>query len=81
MNAHYQELLEAVSRRLEVVADRGHYERDPTGHLQELMRASAALDEKVKALPANTDPQLRHFLERQSYLKAVDWLKAALAEG
>ena len=35
----------------------------------------AHLDALVVALPADCDPQLRHFLERQSYAKALDWLQ------
>ncbi|MFZ4599267.1 MAG: hypothetical protein ACOYNN_11530 [Terrimicrobiaceae bacterium] len=38
--------------------------------------AAARLDALIVALPPGTDPTLRHYLERQSYTKALDWLAA-----
>lgn len=75
-NAFLQKLRDAVQRRLEVVADRAFYERDPAAHLAELQTASAALDLLARQMPADADPTLRHYLERQSYVKALDWLNA-----
>lgn len=69
-------LLELLRTRMDVVSDREHYARDPAGHLERLRRADADLREMVGSLPPNTHPELRHFLERQSYAKAVDWLQA-----
>lgn len=66
-----------IQERLDTVADRTHYERDPAGHLDRLKSISSQLDSIIHALPPDTDPQLRHFLERQSYLKALDWLDTA----
>ncbi len=63
-----------IRERLAVVADREHYSRDPAGHLERLKSASEKLESFVSALPADIDPELKHFLERQSYLKALDWL-------
>jgi hypothetical protein len=71
---NYAELYAAVTERLAVVADRDLRERDPAGHLEKLKAAAFRLDGLVANLPANTDPQLRHFLERQSFVKAQDWL-------
>jgi hypothetical protein len=70
------ELREALQTRLHVVADRALYERDPAGHLEKLRDASASLDRLAHALPADVDPMLRHYIERQSYVKALDWLNA-----
>lgn len=67
-------LQKLIQERLDVVADREHYTRDPDGHLDRLKSVSAALDALVSELPPEVDPQLRHYLERQSYLKALDWL-------
>jgi hypothetical protein len=69
-------LLHALKKRLAIVGDRAWYERDAQGHLAALMAASEDLQKLVDALPASTDPRLRHFLERQSYLKAVEWLES-----
>lgn len=33
------------------------------------------IESLTQALPADTDPELRHFLARKSYQKAIDWLE------
>lgn len=71
-----QTLRSALRARLEVVADRALFERDPAAHLRKLVDASAAVNELAAQLPPGTDPRLRHYLERQSYVKALDWLDA-----
>jgi len=70
------ELLAALEERLAVVADRELYHRDPAAHLAALQHAASRLETIIQSLPPETDPMLRHYLERQSYLKAIDWLKA-----
>lgn len=64
----------AVKARLDIVADHGFRDRDPAAHLEALKAAAARLDALVANLPATTDPTLRHYLERQSYTKALAWL-------
>jgi hypothetical protein len=76
MKTIFDALRLALQRRLEIVADRDFYSRDPKGHLAELVAASTAVDALVADLPANIDPMLWHFLQRQSYVKALDWLDA-----
>ena len=71
-------LLEAVNNRLDVVADHAWRDRDPGAHLEGLKAAARRLDALVLNLPADADPMLRHYLERQSYTKARDWLEQAL---
>ena len=71
---NYAELYAAVTERLNVVADHSLREKDPAAHLEKLKAAAFRLDGLVANLPANADPQLRHFLERQSFIKAQDWL-------
>ncbi len=75
-NAYLPELRTAVQRRLDVVADRAFYERDAAGHLEALQAASEEVCRLAGALPRDADPTLRHYLERQSYVKALDWLNA-----
>ncbi len=69
------ELLAALRHRLDVVADREFYQRDPAAHLAALQDAAARLEALVARLPDSTAPMLRHYLERQSYLKAIAWLE------
>ncbi len=71
----YPALRDAVKRRLDVVADAALRTSDPAAHLQALKNAAAALDRLVAALPTDADPMIRHYLERQSYTKALDWLE------
>jgi len=76
----FAQLLGLIEKRLQIVADRDWYARDPAGHLAGLQQAAADLDVAIAALPSDIDPMLRHFLEGQSYLKACDWLRSALAQ-
>jgi len=75
----HQKLLTAVKGRLDLVADHAFRDRDPAAHLAALKSAAAILDTEVSALPTNVDPTLRHYLERQSYTKALDWLQEAVS--
>ncbi len=71
-------LREAVAARLAVVADHSLRDADPAAHLEKLKQAAARLDTLTKNLPPGCDPNLRHYLERQSFLKALAWLDERL---
>jgi len=75
----HKKLLTAVQARLDTVADHAFRDRDPQAHLVALKSAAATLDAEVANLPSSADPMLRHYLERQSYTKALDWLKAVVS--
>ena len=75
----HKNLLTAVQARLDIVADHGFRDRDPQAHLAALKTAATTLDAEVANLPPSADPMLRHYLERQSYTKALDWLRAAVS--
>lgn len=75
----YQTLKVAVQARLDIVADHAFRDRDSAAHLEALKSAAANLDALVANLPSDTDPTLRHYLERQSYTKALAWLQDAVA--
>jgi hypothetical protein len=77
MDATLRELRDALQRRLDVVSDRAFYERDAAGHLAALQSASAQVDALAEGVAGTADPMLRHYLERQSYVKALDFLKAS----
>jgi len=70
----HADLHAAVKDRLDLVADHAFRDRDPAAHLAALKSAAARLDALVASLPPDADPNLRHYLERQSYTKALDWL-------
>lgn len=73
-----ESLLDAVNERLDTVANHEWRDRDAAGHLEGLRRAAGRLDSLVADLPGDADPMLKHYLERQSYTKARDWLAEAL---
>lgn len=73
----HKSLHTAVKARLDIVADHAFRNRDAAAHLEALKVAAGQLDTLVGSLPANTDPTLRHYLERQSYTKALAWLEEA----
>lgn len=72
------DLRDALKARLAVVGDHALRDRDPAAHLAALKEAAGRLDALVTQLPRNIDPMLRHYLERQSYLKAVAFLDEIL---
>jgi hypothetical protein len=67
-------LAETLRERLAVIADREWFNRDPAGHLEALKSVSERIDRLAPALPAPVDPQLRHYLDRRSYDKALAFL-------
>lgn len=68
------DLRDALKARLAVVGDHALRDRDPAAHLAALKAAATKVNELVAQLPRNTDPVLRHYLERQSFVKAVAFL-------
>jgi hypothetical protein len=71
----YEQLAAALRQRLAVIGDRNLRERDPAAHLDALKAASENIARLQTQLPANINPQLRHFLERCSYDKALAMLE------
>jgi hypothetical protein len=69
------ELAAALRKRLEVIGDRALRESDPGRQLEELRLASERIVELQQRLPAATHPQLRHYFERCSYDKALEWIE------
>jgi hypothetical protein len=67
------ELAEALRERLTIIADE-ESRRDPGQHMKRLREVSERIEQIEHDLPATIDPQLRHFLQRRSYDKALDLL-------
>jgi hypothetical protein len=68
-------LAAALKRRLEVIGDRALRDSDPAGQLAELRKVSERITELQERLPATVHPQLRHYFERCSYDKALEWIE------
>jgi hypothetical protein len=79
MNRELVELREALQERLSVIADHELRARDPDVHLERLKAAASRLDAVIARVRPDCDAQLRHFLDRQSYVKALAWLDEAMA--
>lgn len=69
------DLAAALRERLSLIADRAWVQRDAAGHLEALKNVSERIVTLAANLPAPVDPQLRHYLERCSYDKALAFLE------
>ena len=72
----YSELADALRERLAVIADRDLYTRDPAAHLEKLKTVSEKITQLGAALPRPVPGDFAHYLQRQSYQKALDWIVA-----
>jgi len=70
------DLAEALRERLAIIADEDG-RRDPARHTERLRQVSERIEQIEQTLPPTIDPQLRHFLKRRSYTKALELLEEA----
>lgn len=75
VNEMLNELAAALTERLRIIGD-DESRRLPEQHMARLQKVSEQLEEMERRLPAGTDPQLRHFLQRRSYSKALEYITA-----
>jgi hypothetical protein len=76
MDASLIELADALRDRLAIIADE-ESRRDPDRHTERLREVSQQIERLEHELPAKIDPQLRHFLQRRSYTKALELLESS----
>jgi hypothetical protein len=74
MDAPLSELAAALRERLKIISDE-ESRRDPDRHTDRLREVSERIERLEQALPSRIDPQLRHFLQRRSYSKALELLE------
>ncbi|MEA3188976.1 MAG: hypothetical protein QOD99_2806 [Chthoniobacter sp.] len=67
----YVELANALRERVAIIANGELRARDPVAHLEGLKSISEKIGRLALAVPADADPQLRHYLARCSYEKAL----------
>jgi hypothetical protein len=67
-------LAATLRERLAIIGDE-QSRRDPERHTKRLQEISERIEWLEQTLPAQTDPQLRHFLQRRSYSKALELLE------
>ena len=68
------DLATALRERLAIIADE-ESRRDVERHSQRLQQISERIEMLEQQLPPQVDPQLRHFLQRRSYSKALELLE------
>ena len=78
MNKQLAALAEALRERLAVIRDE-ESRRDEAKHIARLRVVSEKIERLQELLPPSTDPQLKHYLERKSYDKALEHLEATCA--
>jgi hypothetical protein len=77
MDASLTELAVALRERLTIISDETS-RRDPLQHTGRLREVSERIERLEQSLPPDIDPQLRHFLHRRSYTKALEMLESKL---
>jgi vacuolar-type H+-ATPase subunit E/Vma4 len=70
------DLAAALRERLAIISDEAS-RRAPDRHTERLRAVSEKIEDLERHLPSQIDPQLRHFLQRRSYSKALELLISA----
>jgi hypothetical protein len=68
-------LREALHERLAIIRDE-ESRRDETKHIHRLRAVSEKIDRLQHSLRPSIDPRLKHYLDRKSYDKALEYLEA-----
>jgi phytoene dehydrogenase-like protein len=76
MDKMLADLAEALRERLAIIGDE-ESRRDSDRHTERLREVSERIEQIERNLPPTIDPQLRHFLQRRSYSKALELLERA----
>jgi hypothetical protein len=74
MKNGWADLAEALRERLAIIRDEDS-RRDEAKHIARLGAVSEKIDRLQESLPPSTDPRLKHFLDRKSYDKALEFLE------
>ena len=75
MTEAYRNLANALRERLRIISDE-ESRRDENRHMERLQAVAEKIEQLEQCLPPGTDPQLRHFLQRRSYSKALELIEA-----
>jgi hypothetical protein len=69
------DLTDTLRERLAIIGDE-ESRRDPERHTERLRAVSEKIEELERQLPPKINPELRHFLQRRSYSKALELLES-----
>jgi hypothetical protein len=75
MGEYYSELASVLQERLQVISDQDLRARNPEAQLERLRLLSEQIDRLKEKLPADADPMLKHFLDRMSLTKALEFIQ------
>lgn len=75
MQQQFGELTNALRERLTIIADE-ESRRDLDRHMARLQDVSERLEALEQRLSPTLDPQLRHYLQRRSYSKALEHIES-----
>jgi hypothetical protein len=74
------DLAQALRERLAVIRDEQN-RRDEAKHIARLRAVSEKIDKLQEDLPHPVDPRLKHYLDRKSYDKALEYLEGITPSG
>jgi hypothetical protein len=74
MENAFADIRKALRERLAIIHDE-ESRRDVATHVARLRAVSEKIDRLQESLPQPTDPRLKHYLERKSYDKALEFLE------
>ena len=75
MQEQFGDLTNALRERLTIIADE-ESRRDPDQHIARLQNVSQRIEALEQRLSPTLDPQLRHYLQRRSYSKALEHIES-----
>lgn len=73
----HQQLIDLLKHREAVIADHAWRDRDSTSHLDALREVSEAISAWHSENQHHIDSQLRHYLQKSSFAKALEHLQSA----
>jgi hypothetical protein len=74
------DLAQALRERLAVIGDE-ESRRHEAKHIGRLRAVSEKIDRLQAALPPSINPRLKHYLDRKSYDKALEYLESGCSGG
>jgi hypothetical protein len=74
MDASLADLAAALRERFAIIGDE-ESRTDPDRHTERLREVSEKIERLEQSLAPKIDPELRHFLQRRSYTKALELLE------
>jgi len=80
MDGALVDLADALRERLAVIRDE-ESRRDQSKHIDRLRAVSDKIDRLQQSLPLSTDPRLKHYLDRKSFDKALEYLENDCSAG